>query len=53
MQVNHKRVLQMMRKDNLQALRRRRLVVTTDSSHKFEVYLNLAPNFPSAQPPSL
>jgi len=42
MQVNHKRVLRMMRKDNLLALRRRRFVITTDSSHKFEVYLNLA-----------
>jgi transposase InsO family protein len=42
MQVNHKRVLRMMRRDNLLALRRRRFVVTTDSNHKFEVYLNLA-----------
>jgi putative transposase len=42
MQVNHKRVLRMMRKDNLLALRRRRFVVTTNSNHKFEVYLNLA-----------
>ncbi len=42
MQVNHKRVLRMMRKDNLLAVRRRRFVVTTDSNHKFEVYLNLA-----------
>ena len=42
MAVNHKRVLRMMRRDNLLALRRRRFVVTTDSSHKFEVYLNLA-----------
>lgn len=42
MPVNHKRVLRMMRRDNLLALRRRRFVVTTDSSHKFEVYLNLA-----------
>jgi transposase InsO family protein len=42
MQVNHKRVLQMMRKDNLLALRRRRFVVTTHSNHRFEVYLNLA-----------
>lgn len=32
----------MMRRDNLLALRRRRFVVTTDSHHKFEVYLNLA-----------
>ena len=42
MQVNHKRVLGMMRKDNLLALRRRRFMVTTNSNHKFEVYLNLA-----------
>jgi putative transposase len=42
MQVNHKRVLRMMRKDNLLALRRRRFLVTTHSNHKFEVYLNLA-----------
>ncbi len=44
MQVNHKRVLRMMRKDNLLALRRRRFVVTTNSNHKFEVYLNLSPS---------
>jgi transposase InsO family protein len=42
MQVNHKRVLRMMRNDNLLAVRRRRFMVTTDSNHKFEVYLNLA-----------
>jgi transposase InsO family protein len=42
MQVNHKRVLRMMRKDNLLALRRRRFMVTTNSNHKFEVCLNLA-----------
>lgn len=42
MPVNHKRVLRMMRQDNLLALRRRRFVVTTNSNHKFEVYLNLA-----------
>jgi transposase InsO family protein len=42
MQVNHKRVLRMMRKDNLLGLRRRRFMVTTNSNHKFEVYLNLA-----------
>jgi transposase InsO family protein len=42
MQVNHKRVLRMMRKDNLLALRKRRFMVTTNSNHKFEVYLNLA-----------
>jgi transposase InsO family protein len=42
MQVNHKRVLRMMRKDNLLALRRRRFIATTNSNHKFEAYLNLA-----------
>jgi len=42
MQVNHKRVLRMMRKDNLLAVRRRRFMVTTNANHKFEVYLNLA-----------
>ena len=42
MQVNHKRVLRLMRRDNLLALRRRRFVVTTDSNHQLEVYLNLA-----------
>jgi len=42
MQANHKRVLRMMWKDNLLAMRRRRFVVTTNSTHKFEVYLNLA-----------
>jgi putative transposase len=42
MQVNHKRVLRIMRGDNLLALRRRRFVVTTDSNRRFEVYLNLA-----------
>ncbi len=42
MQVNHKRVLRMMRKDNLLAVRRRRFLVTTHSNHRLEVYLNLA-----------
>src|SRR5437879_12289615 len=35
MQVNHKRVLRMMPKDNLLAVRRRRFVVTTNSNHRF------------------
>ena len=42
MQVNHKRVLRMMREDNLLAVLRRQFVVTTDSTHSLEVYLNLA-----------
>jgi putative transposase len=42
MQVNHKRVGQMMQEDNLLALQPNRFVVTTNSNHKLEVYLNLA-----------
>jgi transposase InsO family protein len=42
MQVNHKRVVRMMREDNLLALQPKRFMVTTNSDHKFEVYLNLA-----------
>jgi HTH-like domain len=42
MLVNHKRVSRIMRKDNLLAVQPRAFVVTTDSDHRFEVYLNLA-----------
>jgi putative transposase len=42
MVVNRKRVLRMMQEDNLLAIRKRKFVVTTDSRHAFEVYLNLA-----------
>jgi putative transposase len=42
MVVNHKRVLRMMREDNLLAVQPGAFVVTTDSDHEFEVYLNLA-----------
>jgi putative transposase len=41
-QVNRKRVVRMMRGDNLLALQPKRFVVTTNSKHKCEVYLNLA-----------
>ena len=40
--VNHKRVQRMMREDNLLCLRKRRFVVTTNSSHNLPVYPNLA-----------
>ena len=41
--VNHKRVLRLMREDNLLCLRRRAFVpATTDSIHPFTVYPNLA-----------
>jgi transposase InsO family protein len=42
LQVNHKRVVRLMREDNLLAIRHRRFVITTDSKHDLEVYLNLA-----------
>jgi putative transposase len=42
MLVNHKRVARMMREDNLLAVQPRAFVVTTDSDHALEVYLNLA-----------
>jgi transposase InsO family protein len=40
--VNHKRVLRLMREDNLLSIRRRRFVVTTDSEHPWRIYPNLA-----------
>ena len=42
MQVNHKRVARIMREDSLLAIQPRAFVVTTDSNHELEVYLNLA-----------
>jgi transposase InsO family protein len=40
--VNHKRVLRIMREDNLLCLRRRSFVRTTNSNHGLRVYPNLA-----------
>jgi putative transposase len=40
--INHKRVLRMMREDNLLCVRRRSFVITTDSRHGLPVYRNLA-----------
>ena len=40
--VNHKRVLRLMREDNLLSIRRRRFVGTTDSAHAWRIYPNLA-----------
>ena len=40
--VNHKRVLRLMRADNLLCLRRKAFVATTDSRHNLAVYPNLA-----------
>jgi len=41
-EVNHKRVLRLMRQDNLLCLRHKSFVVTTDSKHDLPVYPNLA-----------
>jgi transposase InsO family protein len=40
--VNHKRVLRLMREDNLLSLRRKKYVFTTDSAHTLPLYPNLA-----------
>jgi transposase InsO family protein len=40
--VNHKRVVRLMRADNLLAIQPRAFVVTTEAQHDLEVYLNLA-----------
>jgi transposase InsO family protein len=40
--VNHKRVLRLMREDNLLALQPKRFVVTTYSQHSLEIAVNLA-----------
>jgi putative transposase len=42
MVVNHKRVVRMMREDNLLAVQPRQFVVTTKSDPRLKVYLNLA-----------
>jgi transposase InsO family protein len=40
--VNHKRVERILREDNLLAIRHRKYILTTDSQHDYQVYLNLA-----------
>jgi hypothetical protein len=42
MVINHKRVARIMREDNLLAIRYRKYILTTDSKHDCQVYLNLA-----------
>lgn len=41
-QVNHKRVLRIMREDNLLCVRKKFKIMTTDSNHKLPVFPNLA-----------
>ena len=40
--VNHKRILGLMRKDNLLCLKKKKWIHTTDSSHGYRIYPNLA-----------
>ncbi len=40
--VNHKRVVRLMRLDNLLAVRKRRFIFTTDSRHTYAIFPNLA-----------
>lgn len=40
--VNHKRILRLMRVDNLLCVRRRKFILTTDSRHGLPIYPNLA-----------
>lgn len=42
-EANHKRVLRLMREDNLLCLRKRGFIHTTDSRHGLAVYPNLVP----------
>jgi transposase InsO family protein len=48
--VNHKRVLRVMREDNLLSLRKRKFVVTTDSNHGRVVYPNLIADLTPTMP---
>jgi putative transposase len=48
--VNHKRVLRVMREDNLLCLRKRKFMVTTDSAHGRLVYSNLLASMALAAP---
>ena len=51
--VNHKRVLRLMREDNLLSLRRKGYVFTTDSNHQLAIYPNLAQRVKLVKPNQL
>jgi transposase InsO family protein len=51
--INHKRVLGLMRKDNLLCLRKKKWIRTTDSSHGYRIYPNLASGLIPHQPNQL
>ena len=42
LRINHKRVARLMREDNLLAVQPRAFVVTTNSKHELEIYVNVA-----------
>lgn len=50
---NHKRVLRLMKQDNLLALRKRKFVVTTESGHALPVYSNYAKHLQIQRPDEL
>ena len=51
--INHKRVLRLMREDNLLCLRKRAFVRTTNSEHNLPLYPNLAKGFTPSTPNQL
>jgi putative transposase len=53
MVVNHKRVVRLMKQDNLLAIRGRKFVVTTKTDPELEVYLNLAARLKPTSPNQL
>jgi putative transposase len=52
-EANHKRVLRLMREDNLLCLRKKRFVATTNSDHRLPVYPNLAAEMDITAPDQL
>lgn len=50
---NHKRVLRLMREDNLLCFRKKRFVATTNSDHRLPVYPNLAAEMDITAPDQL
>lgn len=52
-EINHKCVVRLMRKDNLLCLRKRRFVRTTDSNHGYAVYPNIAGELDPERPNQL
>ena len=51
--VNHKKVLKLMKKMGIQCRKARKFAVTTNSSHNFRIYPNLAKNIEVSRPDQL